>query len=215
MRMLMGLGSNGAAVAIWRAIPAIVKYPLIFGIGLLSMAEVNTLMNESVRAPQIIGGEAAKGEAQIDDPVKMRADLDVGLPVTGAGGLVAVKVGQGDAAARTKQAQATADTESMEDIQAKKLSGAALSTTEDIAYSKVQTKEAELSGKQAEGRGKIAEAQMKEAQATAAEAQANAKIASANFVIRQFGGLANGTGDIADEEFNRTLQRALASQGRR
>jgi hypothetical protein len=187
MRMLMGLGSNGAAVAIWRAIPAIVKYPLIFGIGLLSMAEVNTLMNESVRAPQIIGGEAAKGEAQIDDPVKMRADLDVGLPVTGAGGLVAVKVGQGDAAARTKQAQATADTESME----------------------------ELSGKQAEGRGKIAEAQMKEAQATAAEAQANAKIASANFVIRQFGGLANGTGDIADEEFNRTLQRALASQGRR
>jgi hypothetical protein len=210
MRMLMGLGSNGAAVAIWRAIPAIVKYPLIFGIGLLSMAEVNTLMNESVRAPQIIGGEAAKGEAQIDDPVKMRADLDVGLPVTGAGGLVAVKVGQGDAAARTKQAQATADTESMEDIQAKKLS-----TTEDIAYSKVQTKEAELSGKQAEGRGKIAEAQMKEAQATAAEAQANAKIASANFVIRQFGGLANGTGDIADEEFNRTLQRALASQGRR
>jgi hypothetical protein len=206
MRILLGLGSNGAALAIWRLIPAIVKYPIIFGLGVLCMAEVNSEVNQSLRAPQIVGGEAAKGQAEADDPVKAQEDLDAGLPVTGA--LVAVKVAQGDAGARTKQAQATADTESVEDIQQKKLNGEPLTTTEDLAYSKVQVKENELSIKQSEARGKIAEAQTREAQATAAGAKAKADIASAEFIIRQFGGELQ-PGEYAAKATDDTLQSVL------
>lgn len=209
MRILMSFGSNGAALAIWRLIPASVKYPIAFGIGVLCMAEMNTMLNESLRAPQIVGGEAAKGQAQIDDPEKTLEELNAGLPVTSAAGLVAVKVAQGDAGARAKQAQATADTDSMEDIKEKKENRAPLTTTEDIAYSKVQAKEAELSIKHSEARGKIAEAETKEAQATAAEAQAKAKIASAEFIIRQFGDLADGKGDFAGRAMEQSLKSAL------
>lgn len=212
MRILMNFGSNGAGLAIWRVIPATVKYPIIFGFGVLCMAEINTMVNESLRAPQITGGEAAKGGAQIDDPVKTREELDAGLPVTGADGLVAVKVGQADAEARTKQAQATADTESMEEIAAKKESGAPLTTTEDIAYSKVQTKDAELSVKQSEARAKNAEAVQREAEATAAREKAKAKIASADFVVRQFGELPNGNGDYARRAADQTLKQVLGTR---
>lgn len=209
MRILMNFGSNGAGLSIWRVIPAVVKYPVIFGFGVMCMAEINEIVNESVRAPQIVGGEAAKAEAQMRDPVKTREELDAGLPVTGSDALVAVKVGQGDANARTKQAQATADTESMEEVDAKRSGGALLSTTEDIAYSQVQTKQAELSVKQSEARAKSAEAVQREAQATAAKEKAKATIASAQFVIQQLGELAEGKGDYATDAMTRSLNDAL------
>jgi hypothetical protein len=208
MKVLLGLGSNGAAVAIWRLIPAIVKYPIIFGLGVLCMAEVNSELNQSLRAPQIVGGEAAKGQAQIDDPVKTRDDMDAGLPVTGAGALIAVKVAQGDAGARTKQAQATADTESVEDIEEKKQRGAKLTTTEDLAYAKVQVKENELSIKQSEARAKIAEAQTRQAQATAASAKAKSDIAAANYIIRNYGD-DDDNGNASGKAMDDTLQSVL------
>jgi hypothetical protein len=208
MKVLLGLGSNGAAVAIWRLIPAAVKYPLIFGLGVLCMAELNSELNQSLRAPQIVGGEAAKGEAQIDDPVKTRDEMDAGLPVTGADALVAVKVAQGDAGARAKQAQATADTESVENIEQKKQRGAKLTTTEDLAYAKVQVKENELSIKQAEARAKIAEARTREAQATAAGAKAKSDIAAAEYIIRHFGD-AQSPGDYTARAMDETLQSVL------
>jgi hypothetical protein len=205
MRILLGLGSNGAALAIWRLIPAIVKYPIIFGLGVLCMAEINSELNQSLRAPQIVGGEAAKGQAQIDDPTQTRDDLDAGLPVTGADALVAVKVAQGDAGARTKQAQATADTESIEDIEQKKRRGDRLTTTEDLAYAKVQVKENELLIKQSEARAKIAEAQTKEAQATSAQAKAKATIATSELIIRDFGGHQQ-PGDLADQAYQNSMR---------
>lgn len=213
MRILLGFGSGGAAIPIWRMIPAVVKYPLVFGLGVMCMAEINSEVNQSLQAPQIAGGEAAKGRAQIDDPVATEQDLDAGLPVTGAKALVAVKVAQGDAGARTKQAQATADTESVEDIDQKKRAGLKLTTTEDLAYLKVQVKEKELVIKQSEARAKIAEAQTREAQATAAAAKAKAKIATSNFIVREVGS-DEGDGSFVDRQFEETMQSVLQPQRR-
>jgi TolA-binding protein len=170
MKSLLGLGTGGAVVAIWEKLPWFVRYPLVGGLMMVGAAELNIDVNHALRAPQIYGGEAAKGDAQVVDPAKTLASMKTGAPVTGAAALLATQVGVGDADARQKGAVATAASESIEDIRAKIAKGQKPTTSELLQLREVEIKEQEL-------REKTAEARIKEAQASAADATAQGDIA--------------------------------------
>lgn len=184
MKTISQLGAGGAGLQIWRRIPWIVRYPLVFGLGVVAAAELNLELNRSLRSIDIFGGEGAKGQAQIDDPTQTRKDMAAGKPVSGADALVATEVDVGDAEAKTQQAKAGAATESIEDIEAKANRGEKLSVVERLQWLDVQIAEQDVVIKDAEGRAKAAEAEIKEAEASAAGAEARADVATSNYTAR-------------------------------
>jgi hypothetical protein len=198
MKSLLGLGSGGAFTSFWEKLPALVRYPVIFGLGIYSAAELGIDFNHALNAPQIFGGQAAQGDAQIANPLKTRDDMKAGLPVTGAAALVATQVGVGNADALQKGAIATAASESVEDIRAKIAKGQKPTTSEVLALREVEIKEAEL-------RTKTAEAKIKEAESSAAAAKANSEIALSK-IITGIPGTPGGS--IADWE-NRAISNAI------
>ena len=187
MKSLLGLGSGGAISAIWGKIPAYVKIPVVFGLGVLAASELTIDANHALQSARIFLGQAAQSEAQAVDPAKTRAAMRTGAPVTGAEALLATQVDQSDADAQQKQALATAATESIDDIRAKSLRGLKLTTTESFRLKEFEIKEQELRAKKAEAQRIEAEARIKEAEATAALAIAERDKALSNEIGRMYG----------------------------
>ena len=187
MKSLLGLGSGGAISAIWGKIPAYVKIPVVFGLGVLAASELTIDANHALQSARIFLGQAAQSEAQAVDPAKTRAAMRTGAPVTGAEALLATQVDQSDADAQQKQALATAATESIDDIRAKSLRGLKLTTTESFRLKEFEIKEQELRAKKAEAQRIEAEARIKEAEATAALAIAERDKALSNEIVRMYG----------------------------
>ena len=175
MKSLLGLGSGGAISAIWGKIPAYVKIPVVFGLGVLAASELTIDANHALQSARIFLGQAAQSEAQAVDPAKTRAAMRTGAPVTGAEALLATQVDQSDADAQQKQALATAATESIDDIRAKAKRGLKLTTTESFRLKEYEIKEQELRAKTAEALKIEAEAQTAAALAAQAEAKARAE----------------------------------------
>lgn len=187
MKSLLGLGSGGAISAIWEKIPAYVKIPVIFGLGVLAASELTIDANHALQSAKIFLGQAAQGEAQAVDPAKTRAAMRTGAPVTGAEALLATQVDQGDADAQQKQALALAATESIDDIRAKHAKGLKLTTTESFRLKEYEIKIQELRAKTAEAQRIEAEARIKDAEATAAMANAERDKAISNEIVRLYG----------------------------
>jgi hypothetical protein len=184
MKTISQLAGGGAGLPLWRRLPRMVKWPVVFGLGVFAAAELNMDLNRSLRAPQIFGGEAAKGQAQIDDPTQTRKNMAAKRSVTGADALVATEVDLGDAEAKTQAAKAGAANESIEEIEAKKKRGEKLTVVERLQVLEVQIAQVDVGIKGAEARAKAAEAQIKEAEASAASVQSKADIASSNYAAR-------------------------------
>jgi hypothetical protein len=187
MKTVSGLFGGGTIIGVWEKIPAIIKYPLVFGIAVVGVAELNIDVNHALRSTQIFGGQGAQGEAQMIDPVKTRADMKAGTPVTGASALLATQVDQGDADAQQKQALARAATESIDDIRDKHVKGRTLTTTESFRLKEYEIKEQELRAKKAEADRIEAEARIKQAEATAAMANAERDKAISGEIVRMYG----------------------------
>ncbi len=196
MKTVSQLAGGGAGLPLWRRLPGMVKWPVVFGLGIFAAAELNLDLNRSLRAPQIFGGEAAKGQAQMDDPMQTRKDMAARRPVTGADALVATQVDVGDAEARTQQAKAGAATESADEIEAKQTRGEKLSVVERLQWLDVQIARQDVVIKGAEARTRAAEAQIKEAEASAASIKAKSDIVTSNYTTRLlsegFGGAGGG-----------------------
>ena len=64
MKSLLGLGSGGAISAIWEKIPAYVKIPVVFGLGILAASELTIDANHALQSARIFLGQAAQSEAQ-------------------------------------------------------------------------------------------------------------------------------------------------------
>jgi hypothetical protein len=197
MKTVIGLGSGGAFTTFWGKLPALIRYPVVFGIGALAVAELNIDVNHAWFAPRIFGGQAVQGDAQAADPLKTREDMRAGLPVTGAAALIATQVGVGDADARQKGALATAASEGVEEIRAKIAKGQKPTTSELLALREVEIKEAEL-------RTKTAEARIKEAEASAAGAKAQGDIAVNKMIVDTFSG-----GGNAENSMNRAIGKSM------
>ena len=187
MKSLLGLGAGGAISALWEKIPAYVKIPAIFGAGVLAASELTIDANHALQSAKMFLGQAAQSEAQAVDPMKTRAAMRTGAPVTGAEALLATQVDQGDADAQQKQALAAAATESIEDIRAKSAKHLTLTTTESFRLMEYQIKEQELRAKKAEAERTEAEARIKEAEATAAMAKAEKDKAISAEAVRMLG----------------------------
>ena len=177
MKSLLGLGSGGAISAIWGKIPAYVKIPVIFGLGVLAASELTIDANHALQSARIFLGQAAQSEAQAVDPAKTRAAMRTGgpEPVTGAEALLATQVDQGDADAQQKQALAVAATESIDDIRAKAAKHIKLTTTESFRLKEYEIKEQELRAKTAEAQKIEADSRIAAALAAQAEAKARAE----------------------------------------
>jgi hypothetical protein len=173
MKTVSQLAGGGAILPIWRRIPWLVRFPFVFGLGVVAASELNIDLNRSLRSLPIFGGKAAEGQAQIDDPTRTRKDMAARKPVTGADALVATQVDEGDADAKSKQAKAGAATESADEIEAKEKRGEKLTVVERMQWLDVQIAQQDVVIKQAEARTKAAEAQIKEAEASAAQAKAD------------------------------------------
>ena len=152
MKTVSGMFGGGALIALWEKLPWFVRYPLVGGLMTLGASELNIDVNHALRAPQIFGGQAAQGEAQMVDPTKTRADQKAGIPVSGARALLETQVHQGDAEARQKGAVADAATESIEQIRAKQKAGKFLNSTEQLRLIEYDTKLAELERTRAEAK---------------------------------------------------------------
>jgi hypothetical protein len=183
MKTISGL-FGGGFLGIWQGLPWFIRYPLVGGLMMVGAAELNIDINHAIRAPQIFGGEAAKGDAQVIDPVKTRADMMAGAPVTGAAALIATQVGVGDADARQKGAVATAAAESVDDIQAKIAKGLKPTTSELLQLREVEIKEQELRAKKNEADRIEYEASIKRAEATQALAKAKADRIKSEYVAK-------------------------------
>lgn len=184
MKTASQLAGGGAVLPIWRRIPWWVRFPTVFGLGLFAAAELNLDLNHALFAPQIFGGKAAEGQAQMDDPTRTRKDMAARKPVTGADALVATQVDEGAADAKSSQAKAGAATESADDIEAKEKRGEKLTVVERMQWLDVQIARQDVVIRHAESRAKAAEAQIKEAEASAAAAQAKADIVSSKVTAR-------------------------------
>ncbi len=187
MKSLLGLGAGGAISALWEKIPAYVKIPAIFGAGILAASELTIDANHALQSARIFLGQAAQSEAQAVDPIKTRAAMRTGAPVTGAEAVLATQVDQGDADAQQKQALSAAATESIEDIRAKLARGVTLTTTESFRLKEYEIKEQELRAKKAEADRIEAEARIREAEATSAMAKAERDKVISNEIVRTYG----------------------------
>ena len=160
---------------------------------MVGAAELNIDVNHAIQSVKIFGGQGAQGEAQMIDPIKTRADMRAGMPVTGAAALVATQVDQGDAEARTKQADALAANEGIDDILAKQARRQKLTTTEELRLKDYQLKVRELQLKEKEIALREYDVKIRGAESTAAEAKALAEKQGAEFSSRMIESM-NGRG---------------------
>jgi len=150
MKTLISLAGGGSVLNIWKRIPASVKVPAIFGLGVLAAAELNIDANHSWFSNRIFGGQAAQGEAQVVDPAATRKAIAAGQPVTGAEATLAAQYQGLDADAKQKAAYADAANESEDEILAKKAAGRRLTTTEELRLAEIRAKRAEAEKQEAE-----------------------------------------------------------------
>jgi hypothetical protein len=202
MKTVVQFASGGAGLAIWRRLPRWVRFPIVFGLGVAAAAELNLDVNRALLAPQIFGGKAVEGQAQMGDPTQTRRDMAAGKPVTGADALVATQVDEGAADAKSKEAKADAATESAAEIEAKAKRGERLTVVERARWLDVQIARQDVVTKQAEARAKDADAHIKEAQASAAAAQAKADIVSSKVTARMMADPTRAAADLASGAFN-------------
>jgi hypothetical protein len=150
MRSLIALAGAGAAGAFWSKLPSSIKAPVVIGLGILAVSELNKDANESWFANAIYGGQGAQGSAQIVDPKKTEADMKAGKPVTGAAATTAMQVEGLAADAVQKGVTADAMAESEDELLAKQKRGVKLSSTEALRLSEIKTRRAEARSKEVE-----------------------------------------------------------------
>jgi len=197
MKTLINLAGGGSVLNIWKRIPASVKVPAIFGLGVLAAAELNLDANHSWFSNRIFGGQAAQGEAQMVDPADTRKAVAEGKHVSGAERMIEVQVSAGDADARTKTVYADAALESEAELLGKKARGERMTSTEELRLKELQLKEQEL-------RRATAEADTKVAEATAAKSSADAT----NYINRDIiGPGGKGGEDLANRMMAETAAR--------
>jgi hypothetical protein len=174
--------AGGAAGMFLDAVPRVVKIPVVAGLLLLAIIELNKDANESWFSSAIFGGQGEQGLAQIVDPKKTEADSAAGKEISAARRTVDAQW-QGLAAdAAAKRAAADADTESEQELLAKQAKGTKLTSKESLRIQEI---------KKARG-----EAEVVEAQSTAARAEAQANREAAQLNARLVESLQRNDGDI-------------------